>query len=154
MRLHQTSAMRQRTISWIAVSALAAGLTGWCAEDLRALDPVSQQGVILTGRRLDEGPRTGMVNLVFLYSPDGVANRRQARAIATLYKQYQGRVHFVSIDLSKRTPAAQQALVRDYYRGMAPHVAILDKQGEPFYDRAGEAASHDLAKILDKELNR
>lgn len=136
------------------VFVLAAGITAWSAEDLRTPDRLWPQGSFLRGRGLEDGPRTGMLNLVFLYSPEGAANQRQARAIVSLYRQFQSRVHFVSIDLSRRTPAAQQALVRDYYRGIAPHVTILDKQGEPLYDRAGEAASHDLAKILNKELSR
>ncbi len=67
-----------------------------------------------------------------------------------LYERYKGRVQFVIVDLDRRRSAAQEEVLRRYYRGYIPHVTILDKAGKAIYDSAGEVRESDLAELLDK----
>lgn len=69
-----------------------------------------------------------------------------------LYEKYRGRVHFVVIDLDQRRNEEQQDLVKKYYRGYIPHVVVLDKQGKPVYNSAGEVDEAEVSKILDAAL--
>ena len=69
-----------------------------------------------------------------------------------LWQKYQGRVHFVIIDLDRKQKADLQELVRKYYRGYIPHVLILDRTGNPVYDRSGEVEELVVSGILDKSL--
>lgn len=52
----------------------------------------------------------------------------------------------------RRRSADQQALVRKYYQGYIPQMTVLDRQGNPVYDRAGEIKTQSLEEILDKAL--
>ncbi len=70
-----------------------------------------------------------------------------------LYERFKGRVHFVIVDLDRSRSAAQQELIRKYYRGYIPQVTILDKRGKPVYDAAGEVDEPALAARLDALLN-
>jgi thioredoxin-related protein len=69
-----------------------------------------------------------------------------------LYEKYRGRVNFVVIDLDQRRSEEQQDLLRRYYRGYIPHVVVLDKQGTPVYNSAGEVDEIEISKILDAAL--
>ena len=69
-----------------------------------------------------------------------------------LYEKYRGRVNFVVIDLDQRRSEEQQDLLRRYYRGYIPHVVVLDKQGNPVYNSAGEVDEIEISKILDAAL--
>ncbi len=56
----------------------------------------------------------------------------------------------VDLDL-KRSPA-QQELVKKYYRGYIPHIAILDKTGKAIYNSSGEVEESKISGILDRTL--
>ena len=60
---------------------------------------------------------------------------------------------FVIIDLDKPRPAAQQQLVRMYYKGYIPHVVVLDAKGRAVYNEAGEVREAEIARILDGLLS-
>ena len=69
-----------------------------------------------------------------------------------LYNKYKGRVQFVVIDLDHRQSAAQQELVKKYYTGYIPHVAVLDRSGNVIYNSAGEVEENTIETLLDKAL--
>ncbi len=56
----------------------------------------------------------------------------------------------VDLDL-KRSPA-QQELVKKYYQGYIPHIAILDKTGKAIYNSSGEVEESKISAILDRAL--
>ncbi len=56
------------------------------------------------------------------------------------------------VDLDSSLSAAQKNLMKNFYRGSIPHVAILDKDGKPLYDQAGEVEESELASILERAL--
>ena len=70
-----------------------------------------------------------------------------------LYPQYKDRIRFVVVDL--RNPSvAQRALIARYYHGYIPTIAVIDRNGNVLYDRAGETANErgdtsNLQKLLD-----
>jgi thioredoxin-like negative regulator of GroEL len=72
----------------------------------------------------------------------------------SLYEKYKGRVQFVIVDLDRAESAAQQALVKKFYRGSIPHVTILDSSGNALYDQAGEADEASLSRIVDSALRQ
>ena len=69
-----------------------------------------------------------------------------------LYGRYKGRVRFVIVDMDAGRSAAQEAVVKKYYRGYIPHVTILVQDGKVLYNVAGEVEESTLASILDKAL--
>jgi len=71
-----------------------------------------------------------------------------------LYEKYKGRVQFVIIDLDKPRSPAQQELVGKYYKGYIPHVAVLDQNGKPVYNEAGEVSESEISRFLDGLLTR
>jgi hypothetical protein len=58
----------------------------------------------------------------------------------------------VVIDLNQRRSREQQDLLQKYYDGYIPHVVVLDKQGNPVYNSAGEVDEGRIARILDAAL--
>ena len=72
----------------------------------------------------------------------------------SLYEKYRGRVQFVVIDLDKPRSAAQEELVGRYYTGYIPHITVLDPNGNPVYNQAGEVGESEISRILDALLNR
>jgi len=58
----------------------------------------------------------------------------------------------VIVDLDLKRSAAQQELVRKYYRGYIPHVTVLDKAGKPLYNSSGEVEESKISAILDEAL--
>jgi thioredoxin-like negative regulator of GroEL len=67
----------------------------------------------------------------------------------SLYERYKGRVQFVIIDLDKQRSAAQQELVRKYYKGFIPHIVVLDAKGNAVYNQAGESGESEISRVLD-----
>jgi hypothetical protein len=114
----------------------------------------SDDGPLLSGERLGDGPRRGQPNYVLMYSRTCHNSKLQARRTAELYRKYRGRVHFVIIDLDAERTPEQQELVREYYLGYAPHVAVFGASGEALYDRWGEAGVETISRIIEKELSR
>ncbi len=114
----------------------------------------ADDGPLLTGERLGDGPRRGQPNYVLMFSRTCYNSKRQARRTAELYRKYRGRVHFIVIDLDAERTAEQQQLVREYYLGNVPHVAVFGASGEALYDRSGEAGVEAISRIIEKELSR
>ena len=56
------------------------------------------------------------------------------------------------MDLDQKQSAAQQKLVKKYFRGYIPHVTILDKSGKALYDDAGEVEESKLSTLLDQAI--
>ena len=56
------------------------------------------------------------------------------------------------IDLDKKRPAEQQALVKEYYKGYIPHVVVLDANGKALYNSSGEVDSRVIEDILEKSI--
>ncbi len=42
--------------------------------------------------------------------------------------------------------------MKKFYRGSIPYVAILDKDGKPLYDQAGEVEESELDSMLERAL--
>ncbi len=61
-------------------------------------------------------------------------------------------MQFVIIDLDKKPSAEQQQLVKGYYQGYIPHVAVLDGSGHAVYNVAGEVSDTKISEILDRLL--
>jgi hypothetical protein len=70
----------------------------------------------------------------------------------SLYNKYQGRVHFVVVDMDLRLSSAQLELVKKYYRGYIPHVVVLDASGKAVYNQTGEVEEGVIAGTFDKLL--
>lgn len=112
----------------------------------------SQDGPLITGERLDEGAVPGKPNYVIIYGEGCFNSKHQARTTVELYQKYKGRVNFVIVDLDQRRSGAQQQLVKQYYGGYIPHVVVLDRAGQPIYNRAGEISAEHISAILDRAL--
>ena len=89
----------------------------------------SQDGPLITGDHMDEGPVAGKPTYVIIYSEGCFNSKRQARRTVSLYEKYSGRVQFVVIDLDRSLSTAQQLLEKKYFRGYIPHVVVLDRSG-------------------------
>ena len=63
-------------------------------------------------------------------------------------------MQFIIIDLDKERMPTQQLLVQRYYTGYIPHVVVLDANGKPKYDRAGEVDSKVISELLDSLVTR
>jgi hypothetical protein len=61
-------------------------------------------------------------------------------------------VNFVIIDLDKPQSPAQLKLVEKYYEGAIPDLVVVDSNGKPVYNRAGEQSEEVLRHILDAAL--
>ncbi len=69
-----------------------------------------------------------------------------------LYEKYKGRANFVIIDLDRKRSPAQQELVKKYYQGYIPYVAILDQSGKAVYNSSGEVEESRISTIFDTLL--
>lgn len=127
------------------------------ADNLRLNDHLdytsdSQDGPLITGDHLDEGAAGGKPNYVIIYSEGCFNSKHQARTTVDLYQKYKGRVNFVVVDLDQPRSGPQQQLVKQYYGGYIPHVVVLDRAGQPVYNRAGEVSAEHISAILDRAL--
>ena len=136
---------------------MALSVPGHAAENLRLNQHLdyssdSHDGPLITGDRMDQGPAAGKPNYVIFYGEACFNSKHQARRTVSLYEKYKGRVNFVVIDLDQRESAAQEELVKKYYKGYIPHVVILDAKGNALYNQAGEVEEQAVSEILDKAL--
>jgi len=58
----------------------------------------------------------------------------------------------VIVDLDLKRSPAQQELVKKYYQGYIPHLAILGKTGKAIYNSSGEVEESKISAILDRAL--
>lgn len=112
----------------------------------------SIDGQLITGNDMTTGVVAGKPNYVMIYGEGCYNSKRQARRTVALADRYSDQVNFVIIDLDRPQSPAQQALVHTYYQGSIPDVILLDGNGKPLYNRAGEQSEEVLSGILDKAL--
>ena len=112
----------------------------------------SQDGPLITGDHLDDVTVAGKPAYMIFYGEGCFNSKRQARRTVALYEKYRSQVQFVVIDLDQKHTAAQQELVKKFYKGYIPHVVVLNRDGKPAYNASGEVDEKEISKILDHAL--
>ena len=138
---------------------LATEIPGPPATDLRLAPELSfsddsSPNFPIEGKNLSDGAvATDHATVIFFGTANCWNTAREAERLVQLYPQYKDRIRFVVVDL--RNPSlAQRALIARYYHGYIPTIAVIDRNGNVLYDRAGETASErgdtsNLQKLLD-----
>ena len=139
------------------VAALAMTLPAHAAENLKLnqhLDYTSdsQDGPLITGDRLEDGAVSGKPTYTIFYGEGCFNSKRQARRTVELYEKYKGRVQFVVVDLDRPRSAAQEELVKKFYKGYIPHVVVLNRDGKTAYNASGEVEAGEISKVLERAL--
>lgn len=114
----------------------------------------SLDGPLITGDDAQSGFVSGKTNYIIIYGDGCFNSKRQARRTVELYNKYRDQVHFVVVDLDEKRSPEQQKLVKEYYEGSIPHVLILDANGKPLYDSAGEVDSKRIASIFEQTFSQ
>ena len=114
----------------------------------------SLDGVLISGSDAQSGFIAGKPNYVIIYGEGCFNSKRQARRTVELYNKYRPQVHFVVVDLDMHRSPEQQQLVKKYYTGSIPHVLVLDADGSPLYNRAGEVESRVIEDLFQKSLSQ
>jgi hypothetical protein len=114
----------------------------------------SADGPLITGTDTQSGFVPGKTNYIIMYGEGCFNSKRQARRTVELYNKYRSQVHFVVIDLDVQRSPEQQELVKKYYRGYIPHVLVLDAQGEPLYNQAGEVDSGVIEDLFKRSAGQ
>jgi thioredoxin-like negative regulator of GroEL len=146
------------TFPSLVLAALLMAAPAFAADDLK-LNPHldyssdSVDGPLITGSNIQAGVEAGKPNYVIIYAEGCYNSKRQARRTVDLYEKYRGKVNFVIVDLDKPRSPAQQKLIEMYYQGSIPDLIVLDAQGKPLYNQAGEQDERVLSQIFDKALN-
>jgi hypothetical protein len=140
-----------------AVLLLVASMPAFAADNLKLnshLDYSSDSldGPLITGDKLQSGLASGRPNYVFIYGEGCYNSKRQARRTVDLYSKYRDTVNFVIIDLDVPRSPEQEQLVKRFYRGYIPHVAVVARDGSALYDSSGEVDSQKIEGLLDKSL--
>src|SRR5882724_7595184 len=112
----------------------------------------SQDGPLITGGHLEDGVASGKPSYIIIYGEGCFNSKRQARRTVELYEKYKDRVQFVVVDVDKQRSAAQEDLVKRFYKGYIPHVTVLNREGKIAYNASGEVESDEISKVLDKTL--
>jgi hypothetical protein len=137
--------------------ALASVVPAHAAENLKLnqhLDYTSDSldGPLITGDHLEDGAVPGKPTYAIIYGEGCFNSKRQARRTVDLYEKYKGKVQFVVVDLDRPRSAAQEELVKKFYRGSIPHVVVLNRDGKTAYSASGEVDSGEISKLLEKAL--
>jgi thiol-disulfide isomerase/thioredoxin len=114
----------------------------------------SMDGPLITGDDAQSGFVSGKTNYVIIYGEGCFNSKRQARRTVELYNKYRDQVHFVVVDLDEKRSPDQQKLVKEYYEGSIPHVLILDANGKPLYNSAGEVDSKHISSIFEQSFSQ
>jgi hypothetical protein len=114
----------------------------------------SLDGPLITGDDAQSGFVSGKTNYVIIYGEGCFNSKRQARRTVELYNKYRDQVHFVVVDLDEKRSPDQQRLVKEYYEGSIPHVLILDANGKPLYNSAGEVDSKHISSIFEQSFSQ
>lgn len=141
----------------VGVVAVAMALPAQGAENLKLNQHLdysgdSQDGPLITGDHLDDGVVAGKPAYVILYGEGCFNSKRQARRTIELYEKYKGKVQFVVVDLDKKHSAAQEELVKKFYKGYIPHVVVLNRDGKTAYNASGEVDQKEISTFLDGTL--
>src|ERR1700685_3831300 len=108
----------------------------------------------IAGKNLSDGSLAAdHATVIFFGTANCWNTAREAERLVQLYPQYKDKIRFVVVDL-RNPSAAQRGLIARYYRGYIPTIAVIDRNGNVLYDRAGETASargdtSNLQKLLD-----
>jgi hypothetical protein len=114
----------------------------------------SVDGPLITGNDTQAGVVAGKPNYVMIYGEGCFNSKRQARRTVALSRRYGDKVNFVIIDLDKPQSPAQLKLVQTYYGGSIPDLVLLDGNGRPVYNQAGEQSEEVLGRTLDGALQQ
>ena len=141
----------------VAVAGAALAMPSHAAENLKLNQHLdyssdSQDGPLITGDHLEEGPAAGKPAYIIIYGEGCFNSKRQARRTVDLYEKCRGRVQFVVVDLDQKHRAVQKELLRKFFQGKIPHVVVLDRDGKPAYNASGEVDEKEISKILDRTL--
>jgi hypothetical protein len=112
----------------------------------------SVDGPLITGNDTQTAVVGGKPNYVMIYGEGCFNSKRQARRTVALSERYKEKVNFIIIDLDKPQSPAQLQLVQRYYHGSIPDLILLDGDGKPVYNQAGEQSEEVLSHILDGAL--
>jgi len=112
----------------------------------------SHDGPLITGDNIQAGLVTGKPNYIIIFGEACYNSKRQARRTVELYEKYRDKVNFVIIDLDTNHSAEHQALIKKFYRGYIPHVAVVGKAGETLYDSSGEVESSKIETLFQKAV--
>jgi hypothetical protein len=112
----------------------------------------SVDGPLITGNDTESGVVAGKPNYVMIYGEGCFNSKRQARRTVALSARYGDKVNFVIIDLDKPQSPAQLKLVQRYYEGSIPDLIVLDGNGKPVYNQAGEQTEEVLSHVFDTLL--
>ena len=143
-------------VHWIFF-VLAMASTVFAGENLK-LNPNldfnsdSQDGPLIRGDKMDAGFVPGKPAYVIMYGEACFNSKRQARRTVDLYAAHKGQVQFIIIDIDGYLSREQRALKKQYFQGRIPHVLVLDRSGNPLYNRAGEVDSAVISRLLDQAL--
>ena len=147
--------MKQCVLAVVLFAALA--VPSHAAENLKLNQHLdyssdSQDGPLITGDHLDEGPAAGKPAYIIMYGEGCFNSKRQARRTVELYEKYRGRVQFVVVDIDQKQPAVHKELLEKFFRGKIPHVVVLNREGKAAYNASGEVDEKEISKILDGTL--
>ncbi len=144
---------------WYLVFALAMAMTlpSRAADNLKLNEHLdyssdSHDGPLITGDHLEDGAASGKPSYIIIYGEGCFNSKRQARRTVELYEKYKDRVQFVVVDMDKQRSAAQEDLVKRFYKGYIPHVTVLNREGMIAYNASGEVEDGEISKVLDKTL--
>jgi thiol-disulfide isomerase/thioredoxin len=112
----------------------------------------SVDGPLITGNDTQSGVVPGKPIYVMIYGEGCFNSKRQARRTVALSQHYGDKVDFVIIDLDKPQSPEQLKLVQRYYQGSIPDLVVLDGNGKPVYNQAGEHSEEVLSRIIDTAL--
>ena len=112
----------------------------------------SHDGPLITGDHLEDGAASDRPTYVIIYGEGCFNSKRQARRTVELYEKYKGKVQFVVVDMDKPRSAAQEDLVKRFYKGYIPHVTVLNRGGKIAYNASGEVEEGEISKVLEKTL--
>jgi thioredoxin-like negative regulator of GroEL len=138
----------------ILVGALALAMPAGAADNLKLNQHLdyssdSHDGPLITGDHLEDGVIAGKPAYIIIYGEGCFNSKRQARRTVALYEKYRDKVQFVVIDLDRKKSSAQEELVKKFYKGYIPHVAVLAGDGRPVYNASGEVDEKEISKLLD-----
>jgi len=144
---------------WSLLFAIVLALPLRAAENLKLNQHLdyssdSHDGPLITGDHLDDGAAAGKPAYVIIYGEGCFNSKRQARRTVDLYEKYRGKVSFVVVDMDRKHSAAQDELVKKFYKGYIPHVVVLNRDGTAAYDASGEVDQEKISALLDKALAR
>jgi len=142
---------------WTFLLAVVLALPVRAAENLKLNQHLdyssdSQDGPLITGDHLDDGAVSGKPAYVIIYGEGCFNSKRQARRTVELYEKYRGKVQFVVVDMDRKHSAAQDELVKKFYKGYIPHVVVLNRDGTAAYDASGEVDQEKISNLFDTAL--